>query len=227
MKDSMYILITGGTSGIGSALCQTISNVGFKPIIGFNTQASLAQSLAKKYDGHAVHLNMHEETSIINGVADIQKMIGEKSYLHTVVLAASPPPDLQSFTQLTQQEFQQQLQVNVLGPRLLLSSLIKHYFKKQKRGKIVGILSQGLGDSNHPISTGMASYLTAKGALRTMLDTCAAEYPWLDVKNISPGFTKTKMLDVFDPRYLELVQNKHKFSTPEEVAEIILREILV
>ena len=222
----MHVLITGGTGGIGTALCYKISQVGFKPIIGFNTNASLAKSLAKQYDGYAINLNMYDETSIIKGVSTIQNILDEKSYLHTVVLAASPPPDLQSFIQLTQENFQQQFQVNVLGPRLLLSGLIKHNFRKQKKGQIIGILSKGLGDKDHLISTGMASYLTAKGALRTMLEICAAEYPWIKVKNINPGFTKTKMLDVFDPRYLELAESKQKFFTPEEIAEIILREIL-
>lgn len=222
----MYILITGGTSGIGSALCQIISKAGFKPIIGFNTQESLAQSLAEQYDGHAIYLNMCDESSITTGVDEIQNILGDNDYLHSVVLAASPPPDLQSFTQLTQEDFQQQLQVNLLGPRLLLSKLIKHSLRKQKQGKVIGILTQGLGDSNHSISTGMASYLTAKGALNTMLDICAAEYPWLSIKKINPGFTRTKMLNVFDPRYLELVESKHKFYEPEDVAEIIFREIL-
>ena len=223
----MHILITGGTSGIGSSLCHKISEVVFKPIIGFNTNESLAKSLAKQYDGYAVNLNMYDEISIFKGIETIQNILDQKSYLHTVVLAASPPPDLQTFVQLTQEDFQRQIQVNVLGPRLLLSGLIKHHFRKQKQGQIIGILSQGLGDKNHTISTGMASYLTAKGALKTMLEICAAEYPWIKVKNISPGFTKTKMLDVFDPRYLKLAERKHKFYMPEEIAQIILREILL
>ena len=73
----------------------------------------------------------------------------------------------------------------------------------------------------------MGAYIIAKGALKTMLSVCAAEHPWLKVRTINPSFTKTKMLDVFDPRYLELAQSEKQFTTPEEVAQLIIKEIML
>ena len=73
----------------------------------------------------------------------------------------------------------------------------------------------------------MGAYIIAKSAMKVMLRVCLVEYPWLTVRTISPGFTKTKMLDVFDPRYLELAQSEKQFTTPEEVAQLIIKEIML
>tara|TARA_B100000700_G_C14357384_1_gene539921 strand:- start:202 stop:345 length:144 start_codon:yes stop_codon:yes gene_type:complete len=41
------------------------------------------------------------------------------------------------------------------------------------------------------------------------------------VRIVTPGFTKTPKLDVFDPRYLEMIQAQNKILTPEEVTRLI------
>ncbi len=48
-----------------------------------------------------------------------------------------------------------------------------------------------------------------------------AKYNWLKVRIVTPGFTKTPKLDVFDPRYLEMIQAQNKILTPEEVTRLI------
>ena len=101
------------------------------------------------------------------------------------------------------------------------------FFKKDKSGIIIGILSQAIGNENQPPTSGMGAYIIAKSAMKEMLRVCSTEYSWLKVKTISPGFTKTKMLDVFDPRYLELAQSEKQFTTPEEVAQLIIKEIML
>jgi len=72
----------------------------------------------------------------------------------------------------------------------------------------------------------MGAYVVAKAALNSMLSVCAAEYTWLKVETVTPGFTKTKMLDVFDPRYLSMLEEKNKIASPEEVAQSILEKVL-
>ena len=71
----------------------------------------------------------------------------------------------------------------------------------------------------------MGSYVVAKSALKSLLSICSAEYSWLKVRTVSPGFTKTPMLDVFDPRYPEMVHARKPILAPEEVALDILEQI--
>jgi NAD(P)-dependent dehydrogenase (short-subunit alcohol dehydrogenase family) len=71
----------------------------------------------------------------------------------------------------------------------------------------------------------MCAYVVAKAALNSLLSVCSAEYPWLKVRTVTPGFTRTSMLDVFDSRYLEMIQAQNKISTPEEVARLVIEKI--
>jgi NAD(P)-dependent dehydrogenase (short-subunit alcohol dehydrogenase family) len=168
---------------------------------------------------------MEDDQSIIDALEQLKSRMRMEDKLAGVVLAASPPPELLPFGKLTPEMLTHQFRVNVAGPQLLLSGLIKNHFRQDKSGVVVGVLSAATGSSERPPATGMGAYVIAKTAMRGMLDVCAAEYPWLRVHTVSPGFTETPMLKVFDERYLEQMRAKGSFSTSEEVARMILREL--
>lgn len=221
-----YLLVTGGSGGIGAAVCRMCPSYGFKPIIGFNTNADKARILAEEINGLAIHINMTDATSILSALETITKKIGTSGYLAGVVLGASPPPALESFLKISSDQLSHQMNVNLMGPSTLLQNLIKNFFKKKKTGSVVGILTEAIGSEDRPPVTGMGSYVLSKIALKGLLSLCAAEYPWLKVRSVSPGFTKTSMLDVFDQRYLEMVNTKTRIMEPEEVARIVMERIL-
>jgi len=43
---------------------------------------------------------------------------------------------------------------------------------------------------------------------------------------VSPGYTETRMLEAFDPRFLELQRSRAAFHTPEEVAAQVMAEVI-
>lgn len=221
-----FVLVTGGSGGIGSALCKLCPSFGFTPIIAFNTSATKAHMLAQETKGFAVHMDMNVEDSILTAVDLIGKKIEPSRHLAAVVVGASPPPSLEPLLKISSDQLTSQLQVNLIGPTFLLQHLVKKFFKRDKVGTVVGILSEAIGSHNKPPSTGMGSYVLAKTALEGLLSLCAAEYPWLKVRTVSPGFTRTPMLDVFDPRYLELAHANKPILTPEEVAAQIMEQLL-
>lgn len=225
MTSPSYVLVSGGAGGIGSALCRLLPASGFAPVVGYRSNLEQAEMLALECGGFAVRLDLADDESIAQALAQISEKLGEAGNLCGVVLAASPPPDLLPFGKLSPEILLHQFRINVAGPQLLLAGLIKTCFRKNKSGVVVGILSEAMGSANHPPVTGMGAYVVAKAALRAMLSVCAAEYPWLRVRTVSPGFTKTRMLDVFDERYLEQMQAKTPFARAEDVARLVLREI--
>jgi 3-oxoacyl-[acyl-carrier protein] reductase len=194
--------------------------------VGYRSNREQAEMLASECGGFAVKLDLANDESIAQALAQISEILGEAGNIYGVVLAASPPPDLLPFGKLSPEILLHQFRINVVGPQLLLAGLIRTYFRKNKSGVVVGILSEAMGGENHPPVTGMGAYVIAKTALRGMLAVCAAEYPWLRVRTVSPGFTKTRMLDVFDERYLEKMQAKAPFASAEDVARLVLREIV-
>ena len=225
MTCTSYIFVTGGSGGIGSAVCRLCPSLGFTPIIGYNTNAADAHILAKEINGLAVHIDMSDGNSILNAAKVITREIGTSGSLAAVVLGASPPPALESFLKISNEQLSHQININLIGSNILLQAFIKSFFKKKKAGTVVGILTEAIGSEDRPPATGMGSYVVAKTALKGLLSICSAEYPWLKVRTVSPGFTKTKMLDVFDPRYLEIVHARTPISAPEEVAMHIMEQI--
>ena len=220
-----YVFVTGGSGGIGSAVCRLCPSFGFTPIIGYNTNAAKAHILAKEIKGLAVRIDMSDGNSILSAVKIITKEIGTSGSLAAVVLGASPPPALEPFLKISNEQLSYQINVNLIGPNILLQTLMKSFFKKKKAGTVVGILTEAIGSEDRPPATGMGSYVVAKTALKSLLSICSAEYSWLKVRTVSPGFTKTPMLDVFDPRYLEMVHARTPILAPEEVAMHIMEQI--
>ena len=72
----------------------------------------------------------------------------------------------------------------------------------------------------------MGAYVIAKHGLAGLLAVIAAEYSWLRVRSIRPGYTRTPMLDAFDARFIELQEQVKPIRTAEAVAGDILEEIV-
>jgi len=68
MNSKEFALVTGGSGGIGSALCRALPSIGLTPLIGFNSNASIAKSLAKECGGLAVKMDMFDDDSILAAV---------------------------------------------------------------------------------------------------------------------------------------------------------------
>lgn len=221
-----FFLVSGGSGGIGSAVCMQLASKGFLPIVGYNTNKEIAEKVAIDAGGFALELNLSNHASISNAVNLIQKKLKNGDFLSGVILCASPPPDLFPFSQLSSKHFLDQFEINVLGPKILLTYLIKNFFKKQKKGQVIGVLSNAIGTNKKSAATGMGAYIVGKSSMQSLLSVCIAEYPWLDIATVSPSFTDTKMLKVFDERYIELVAKKEKILDPGDVAGIIMNEII-
>ena len=226
LSTNSYLLITGATGGIGSAICKMLPGYDITPIIGFHKNQLQAKNLSKECGGFTVNINMSCEDSMEKAILNIASNLKDGDSLIGVILAASPPPDLSSFFNINSEQLLSQFQVNVIGTHFLVSRLIKNFFRKEKAGKVLGVLSNAIGDESRDPVTGMGAYVIAKTALKSMLAVCAVEYPWLEVKTFSPSFTQTDMLKVFDERYLEMISEKGKISTPEDVAKLIIQEII-
>ena len=225
INEPSYFLVTGGAGGIGAALCRRLPAAGFTPIVSYYRSADEAIRLAAECGGQAISIDMCDDQSIANAIELIGTAISSGT-LAGVVIGASPPPELLPFGSLGSEQMLNQFMVNVIGPQILLTGLIKKHFRKVKSGTVLGILTQAIGDDTRPPATGMGAYVVAKTALKSLLSVCAAEYPWLKVRTVNPGFTRTKMLDTFDPRYVEMIEKRGTISSPDDVAKIIIEQIL-
>jgi 3-oxoacyl-[acyl-carrier protein] reductase len=66
----------------------------------------------------------------------------------------------------------------------------------------------------------------AKHGMAGLLAVLQADYAWLRVRAVQPGYTETRMLDAFDERFLATQRERAPFQTPEQVASLIVQEAL-
>ncbi|WP_071601230.1 SDR family oxidoreductase [Dickeya zeae] len=223
MSTRSLFLVSGGTGGIGSAICKELASRGYTPIIGYRSNSLSAQNLAMQVGGLAVHLDLSSDESI---EAATKFILEQNSPLAGVILAGSPPPDLVPFGKIQPTVLQEHIRVNVIGPQYLLSLLVRNFFRKQKQGTVVGILTQAMGQGIGTAMSGMGAYTIGKYGLLGILSVLSADYPWLRVKTVSPGYTETPMLNAFDERFLDMQRANVQFSTPIEVAHRIVDEAI-
>ena len=217
-----WFLVSGGSGGIGSAVCAALAERGYKPIVGYHQSAATARRIAESCGGVPLELNLRDPRSIEAAVAFVENA----PYLAGVVLAGSPPLSVTPFCKITPAQLQEQLEVNVVGPQLLLAELVRRCFRRQKQGSVVGVLSRAMGDEQSPAASGMGAYVIAKHGMAGMLALLAADYPWLQVRSIKPSYTETRMLEAFDERFLALQRERTPFQTPEAVAALILEQAI-
>ncbi len=216
-------LVSGGSGGIGAATCAQLASHGFIPVIGFSQNAQAAAAVAHRANGITLPLDLTSKTAIDAAIAGLAN---REERLAGVILAGSPPPRVGPFGQIDREEMNQQWQVNVAGPQRLLAGLVRCCFRKAKRGIVLGVLTKAMGDKTTNAASGMGSYIIAKYGMAGLLAVLAADYPWLRVRSVAPGFTETAMLGVFDDRFLEAQRASRQFETADQVAAAIMREVL-
>lgn len=220
--DAKWFLVSGGSGGIGSAVCEDLASCGYKPIVGYHRNHDAATRVAADTGGITLPLDMSSEASIEAAV----RSLSELPRVYGVVLAGSPPLCPVPFGKISPEHMLEQWQVNVLGPQRLLADLVKRCFRKHKAGSVVGILTRAMGTDSAPAASGMGAYVIAKYGMAGVLALLAADYPWLSVSSVSPGYTETRMLEAFDPRFLELQRSRAAFHTPQEVAAQVMAEVI-
>lgn len=221
-SEARWFLVSGGSGGIGSAICADLASCGYKPVVGYHRNRDAAMDVARRNRGVPLPLDMTSDASIEAAA----QTLGELPRLYGAVLAGSPPLCPTPFGKISAESMEEQWQVNVLGPQKLLAELVKRCFRKHKAGCVVGILTRAMGDDSAPAASGMGAYVIAKYGMAGMLRLLAADYPWLSVRSVSPGYTETRMLEAFDPRFLELQRSKAPFQTPAEVAAQVMAEVI-
>lgn len=217
------VLVSGGAGGIGTAVCTLLTARGLTPIIGYHRDAAKARALAASVGGEAIALDLSSPESISAACAEIMR---SATRVIGVVLAASPPPALGPFGKIADTEMLQQWHVNVRGPQQLVAELVRGCFRKSQRGTIVGVLSSAMGEGIGSAASNMGAYVIAKYGMLGMLAAAKADYAWLQVHTVSPWFTDTPMLDVFDKRFLDAQRAHTPFRTPTQVADDVVTALL-
>ncbi|MGE5304537.1 MAG: SDR family NAD(P)-dependent oxidoreductase [Alphaproteobacteria bacterium] len=198
------VIITGGGGKIGKAYAMAFAKEGAKLVLPDIAGADHVVKAIRDMGGTAISMQcdvsdeksvkaMVDETAKQFGTVDV--LINNAAYFMTVWKGP--------FWEMTAEEFDKALAVNVRGSWLCAKAVVP-YMQKQKSGKIINISSNVAltGNPNY------IHYVTSKGALIAMTRAMARELGDYNicVNTVSPGFTVTEGRQV-DPEY-ERIRNQ-------------------
>jgi 3-oxoacyl-[acyl-carrier protein] reductase len=218
-------LVTGGSHGLGSAICQSLAAEG--AIVGVNYRQSLAKAesvikqLKSTYHVEAIPVpgDMAKEEDIV-AMFDIL----EKEYSNIDILvnnAAFCPSG--PITGYTIDEWEYTFQVNVTGVFVACRELVKRLLSSKRKGRIVNISTQAAFRGS---TSGHLPYDSSKGAIGSMTIALAREVAkqGIGVNAVAPGMIRTEMVAELwrknKEKYLARIP-LHRIAEPEEIANVV------
>ena len=213
-----YALVTGGSRGIGRAICVKLTQEGYHVLINYVSNEDEAQKTLELCGGEGTLLkfDVSNNAETQAELTDWQNK-NEGEYISVVVnnagirrdsvLALMPEADWHRVLDITLSGF-----YNVTQP--LLPAMQLHKF-----GRIVNMASVS-GIKGLP---GQTNYSAAKGGIIAATKALAQEVARrnVTVNAIAPGFIHTDMTEGLDEAELKKQIPMGRFGKPEEVAEAV------
>ncbi|WP_343701840.1 3-oxoacyl-ACP reductase FabG [Chitinophaga sp.] len=214
-------LITGGSRGIGRAVCVKLAEQGYHILINYkgNTAAAeetLAAVRAKGADGVLLQFNVGREE-------EVQQVLGawleanKDKQIEVLVNNAGIREDMMMF-QMSAEKWKGVLESSLDGffyvtKQVLTGMLLKRY------GRIINMVSLS-GLKGTP---GQVNYSAAKAGLIGATKALAQEVAKrnVTVNAIAPGFIRTDMTEGLPEKELSAMVPMQRFGTAEEVAEAV------
>lgn len=216
-----YALVTGGSRGIGRAVCVRLAQSGYRVIINYVSNAEEARKTLELVreagqDGEILQFDVSDRRQTTEALEVwernhpeeyIEVLVNNAGIRRDNIMALMPEEDWTRVVDITLKGF-----YNVTQP--LLQAMMFHKF-----GRIVNLASVS-GIKGMP---GQANYSAAKGGLIAATKALAQEVARknVTVNAIAPGFIKTDMVEGLDEAALKKTIPANRFGTPEEVAELV------
>lgn len=216
-----YALVTGGSRGIGRAVCIKLAQMGYQVIINYASNTEEAKKTLEMIkstgqNGETLQFDISNGKQTREAIDTwmqahpddyIEILVNNAGIRHDNILALMPEEDWDSVLSITLKGF-----YNVTQP--LLQPMIRH-----KYGRIINMASVS-GLKGLP---GQCNYSAAKGGIIAASKALAQEVARknITVNAVAPGFIKTDMVKGLDEDSLKKTIPANRFGTPEEVAELV------
>jgi 3-oxoacyl-[acyl-carrier protein] reductase len=212
-------LVTGGSGGIGSAICRRLAADGFHVYIHAHSGLPAAQTLADaiRADGGSAQVLTFDVTNR-TAVATVLSPLVEDQPIQIVVNNAGIHDDA-VFPGMRAEQWHRVMDVSVNGFFNVTQSLIMPMIRS-RWGRIINVSSIAALTGNR----GQVNYSAAKGALNSATRSLALEVAsrGITVNAVAPGIIDTPMSgSVFDARDIARLVPMKRAGTPGEVADLI------
>jgi len=225
LKDKVA-LVTGGSRGLGKAICLSLAAEGAKVIVNYRTTADRAAEVVKEIndtcgvEALAVGGDVSKEADVIRIFQTIDENLGQTDIL--INNAATCPTGW--VKDMSEQTWSETIAVNLTGTFLTCREMVKRLVDSGRKGKIVNIVSQAAFRGS---TSGHAPYDASKGGMVSFTIALARETArqGINVNAVAPGIILTEMmteaLKKNEEKYLSRIP-LHRIATPQEIANVAI-----
>jgi acetoacetyl-CoA reductase/3-oxoacyl-[acyl-carrier protein] reductase len=230
------VLVTGGTRGIGAAICQQLAAEGANIAAGYWRGRESAEkfhaSMTAEYPGQRI--TVHEGN--IGHPDDCRRVIGEvidqHGRLDILVNNAGITID-KTVAKMTAEDWQRVIAVNLSGAFFLAQDALEHMLDRGT-GRIINV-SSVIGETGN---IGQANYAASKSGLFGLTKSLAKEAVFqlnraqrpvgdgigLTVNAVTPGYIATDMVATIPDKVMDRIRGQiplGRLGQPEEVARVV------
>jgi 3-oxoacyl-[acyl-carrier protein] reductase len=189
--DGRVAIVTGGSRGIGRAICLTLAKQGAEVFVNYARGEAAARETCEMIaaaGGKAEPIGFDVADGKATEAA-VQKIAKDKGRLDIVVSNAGIAID-QLLLRLKEEDIEKQLAVNLKGAIMLAKASIMPMMRA-RWGRLI-FVSSVVGEMGNP---GQTAYAATKAALLGVTKSIAKEYASrnVTVNAITPGFIETDM----------------------------------
>jgi NAD(P)-dependent dehydrogenase (short-subunit alcohol dehydrogenase family) len=204
-------LVTGANRGIGLEICRQLGSEGARVLLGLRHEGKETLDTLSS-EGYVVSL-LSIDTSDSDSIKAALSKLGETKV--DILINNAAVLDRERFLSMSDQELENVVRTNLLGPMLLAKNLASG-MRQRNWGRIVNVTS-GMGAISRGLGSDSVAYRVTKLALNG-LTICLAEAlrgSGVLVNSVDPGWVRTKMGGPMAHR------------TPEEGARSVLHAVLL
>lgn len=226
-------LVTGGTRGIGAAICQGLAEQGAVVAAGFSSNRERADELRQMIASDGGTLTLHQGN--VGDAEDCQRVVAEvlkdHGRLDILVNNAGVTID-RPISKMSVDDWHKVLRVNLSGTFYMIKPTLGHMLERGS-GRIINISSitgeiGNIGQSNYAASKsglfGLTKTLAREAALTLRMTGKLGPGTGVTVNAVTPGLIETDMVATIPPGMLNNLLEEiplHRAGQPNEVARVV------
>jgi acetoacetyl-CoA reductase/3-oxoacyl-[acyl-carrier protein] reductase len=230
-------LVTGGTRGIGAAICRSLASQGASVAAGYSGDRDNAEQFVKKFEQD---FNGAGQVSIHQGNVSkpddcrrvVQEVLDQHGRIDILVNNAGITMDKMAM-KMSIQDWDTVLAVNLSGSFYMAQPALEHMVERGT-GRII-FVSSVIGETGN---IGQANYAASKAGMLGLTKTLAKEAAFIlaragrltdsgvgiTVNTVTPGFVATEMLENVPEKVLDKIRSQipvGRLCQPEEIARVV------
>lgn len=212
-------VVTGGSRGIGSAICEGLAAAGAKVVVNYARSADKAEALAAKIGAGAIAkgFDVSSEEAVTTAFKEIAEELGSLD-----VLVNNAGIAIDGLLLRTKSEDWQNTISTNLSSCFFCSKAAAKTMMKARWGRIINV-SSVVGEMGN---AGQVAYAASKSGIFGLTKSLSKELGsrGVTVNAITPGYIKTDMTDAMSEENREQLQSQiplNRLGNPEDVANLV------